>query len=92
MCLAKVYLRDAANAGANAGAVAETAAAAPAGATTRDDGAPRLVMENVTRLTVDGDRIGLTSLLGANQEVTGRIVSMDFMEGRLLLESTEPAT
>ncbi len=89
MCLAKVYLRDAANvrtvaaAGATSGAVS--------GATTANDDAPRLVMENVTRLTVDGERIWLTSLLGANQEVTGRIVSMDFMEGRLLLESTGPA-
>jgi predicted RNA-binding protein len=53
------------------------------------DGPAKLVMENVTRLTVEGDRIGLTSLLGASHQVTGRIVSMDFMEGRLLLESTE---
>jgi predicted RNA-binding protein len=40
----------------------------------------------VTRLTMDGDRIGLTSLLGATRELTGRIVSMDFMEGRLVVE------
>jgi predicted RNA-binding protein len=78
MCLAKVYFH------------AASAAGAAAGAMSGDDGAPKLVMENVTRLTVDGDRIGLTSLLGATQEVTGRVVSMDFMEGRLLLESTEP--
>jgi predicted RNA-binding protein len=60
-----------------------------AGAADGADGPAKLVMENVTRLTMDGDRIGLTSLLGATHEVTGRIVSMDFMEGRLLLESTE---
>ena len=78
MCLAKVYV----HAAAVAGAAAE--------ATSGDDGAPKLLMENVTRLTVNGDRIGLTSLLGATQEVIGRVVSMDFMEGRLLLESTEP--
>jgi predicted RNA-binding protein len=60
-----------------------------AGATVDDDRAPELVMENVTRLTMEGDRIALMSLLGATREITGRVVSMDFMEGRLLLESTE---
>jgi predicted RNA-binding protein len=59
------------------------------GATADPDAPATLVMENVTRLTMEGDRIGLTSLLGASHEVTGRIVSMDFMEGRLVLESTE---
>jgi predicted RNA-binding protein len=53
------------------------------------DSGATLVMENVTRLTMEGDRIALMSLLGATREITGRVVSMDFMEGRLLLESTE---
>ena len=73
MCLAKVYLQP------------ETDVAAGGEAA----GGAKLVMDNVTRLTLDGDRIGLTSLLGATREVTGRIVSMDFMEGRLVLEGSE---
>jgi predicted RNA-binding protein len=76
MCLAKVYLRT--ESGATAGVDAEKAG--------ETEGSATLVMENVTRLTMDGDRIGLTSLLGATRELTGRIVSMDFMEGRLVVE------
>ena len=73
MCLAKVYIQPKA---------AVTAGGEATGGAT-------LLIDNVTRLAMDGDRIGLTSLLGATREVTGRIVSMDFMEGRLLLEGAE---
>jgi len=46
---------------------------------------PTFVMENVTRVTVQDDRVRLTSLLGASEEMQARIVDMDFMDGRLLL-------
>ena len=54
-----------------------------------DDDDARLLMENVTRVVVDGDRVRLTSLLGDIEEVPGRVTSIDFMEGRLGLESLE---
>ncbi len=49
---------------------------------------PRLVMENVTRILVDGTTIHVASLLGQTEEVQGRIESMDFVEGRLLIVGT----
>jgi predicted RNA-binding protein len=64
MCLAKVYVRDAA-----------------------DDSNGALVMENVTRAEVEGDQVRLVSLLGDRQELSGRITSIDFAEGRLVLQT-----
>ncbi len=57
-----------------------------AGAT---DPGGRLLMENVTLVQVDDDRIRLRSLLGETAALTGRIASIDFSEGRLTLESNE---
>jgi predicted RNA-binding protein len=53
-----------------------------------DDGAAgdRPLLENVTRVTVEGDRVRLTSLLGEVEEVSGRITSIDFVEGKLAVE------
>ena len=51
----------------------------------RDGDALRLLMENVTRVLVDGEKIRVTSLLGDSEEVEGTIESIDFVEGRLLL-------
>ena len=42
-------------------------------------------MENVTRAAVDGDTLRLTSLFGQTEELLGRIESIDFTEGRLML-------
>jgi predicted RNA-binding protein len=52
-----------------------------------DEDENRLLMENVTRVAIDGDQIRLTSLLGDVEELPGRVTSIDFMEGRLALES-----
>ena len=52
-----------------------------------DDG--RLLMENVTRVVIDGDQVRLTSLLGDVEELPGRVTTIDFMEGKLGLESLE---
>jgi predicted RNA-binding protein len=49
----------------------------------------RLLMENVTRVVIDGDQVRLTSLLGDVEELPARVTSIDFMEGRLGLESVE---
>ena len=67
MCLAKVYLRAAA-----------------------DDDDPRLLMENVTRIVVEGDNVRATSLFRETDELHARIVSVDFAEATLMLQSVEP--
>ena len=54
-----------------------------------DDNDARLLMENVTRVVIDGDRVRLTSLLGDVEELPGRVTSIDFMEGQLRLQSIE---
>lgn len=48
----------------------------------------RLVMENVTRVEVEGDKVRIASLLGEAEELLGRIVSMNFTDGRLVLEAS----
>jgi len=45
----------------------------------------QLVLENTTKAFVDGDTIRVTSLLGEAQEIQGRIESIDFVDGRLLV-------
>ena len=54
-----------------------------------DDAGATLLMENVSRVAVEGDRVRLTSLLGDIEELTARIVKIDFVEGKLALESAE---
>ena len=54
-----------------------------------NDDDSRLLMENVTKVFIDGDQVRLTSLLGDVEELPGRVTSIDFMEGRLGLESLE---
>lgn len=44
------------------------------------------LMENVTQVNVDGDQVRLRSLFGDTEVLQGRIVSVDFAEGRLVLE------
>lgn len=49
----------------------------------------RLLMENVTRVEVDGDRVHLASLLGDTEDLNARIMSVNFADARLVLESRE---
>jgi predicted RNA-binding protein len=80
MCLAKAYVRAAdTTSGAEGAGGRETAGA-------QDPG--RLLMENVTQVQADGGRLRLRSLLGEVESLEGRIVSIDFAEARLVLEST----
>ena len=48
-----------------------------------------LLMENVARVDVDGDKVRVTSLFGEIEELHGRVTSIDFVEGRLVLQSVE---
>lgn len=52
-----------------------------AGAVTRE-----LVMEDVVRVTVEGERIRLTGILGETREVTGRIAEIDLIKHTITLE------
>ena len=51
------------------------------------DAEGKLVMENVTRVKVDGERVQLTSLLGDKEELQARITSIDFADSKVVLES-----
>lgn len=55
--------------------------------TSAEDSDGDLVMENVTQAEVEGDRVRLVSLLGERQELSARITSIDFAEGRLTLRT-----
>ena len=46
-----------------------------------------LVMENVTQVDVDGNQIRLKSLFGDTETLQGRVLSIDFAEARLVLQS-----
>jgi predicted RNA-binding protein len=89
-----VYLRSAAGSGAAvvhaAGAEAVEAgrreAVAAAGAA---DSMGGLLMENVTRVDIEGDQIRVRSLFGAADVVRGRVASIDFEAARLVLESAD---
>jgi predicted RNA-binding protein len=46
-------------------------------------------MENVTNIDIDGDQVRLRSLFGTTETLHGRIASIDFSEGKLILQSVE---
>ncbi len=54
-----------------------------------DEEDPTLVMENVARVVVEGDKVRLTSLFSETDELHARISSVDFAEARLMLQSLE---
>jgi predicted RNA-binding protein len=47
----------------------------------------KLIMENVTRVEVDGERVHLTSLLGDTEELQARITFVSFIDSKLVLET-----
>ncbi|MFP3975361.1 MAG: CooT family nickel-binding protein [Dehalococcoidia bacterium] len=49
-----------------------------------DEASP--VLEDVARLTIEGDKLRLTSLFGEEKEVHGKIKEIDFMNSRVVLE------
>ena len=53
------------------------------------DSEGKLLMENVTRVEVDGDRVHLSSLLGETEELRARITFVSFVDSRLVLEPSE---
>ena len=50
------------------------------------DSEGKLLMENVIRVEVDGDRVYLSSLLGDSEELQARITFVSFVDSRLVLE------
>ena len=76
MCLAKAYARPVGAALTSAVDGGET------------DGAT-LLMENVTHVEIDGDDLRLRSLFGATESLRGHIASIDFSEGKLIVQCIE---
>ncbi len=52
------------------------------------DAEGKLLMENVIRVEVDGDRVHLSSLLGDSEELQARISFVSFVDSRLVLETS----
>ena len=50
------------------------------------NGEETVLMEDVVRIEVDGDRLKLYGLLGETAEVKGRITLMDMKKHRILVE------
>lgn len=75
MCLAKAYVRP----------LAEPETTLPT--TGSVEGSGMLVMENVTQVDVNGSEIRLRSLLGDTETVQGYVTSIDFAEGKLVVQS-----
>jgi predicted RNA-binding protein len=48
-----------------------------------------LVMENVVHVDIDGDELRLRSLFGETHSLHGRVASIDFSEGKLILQCVE---
>jgi predicted RNA-binding protein len=53
------------------------------------DSEGKLIMENVTRVEVNGDMVHLASLLGESENLKARISGVSFADARLVLETTE---
>ncbi len=45
-----------------------------------------LILEDVARLTIEGDKLRLATLFGEEKEVDGKIKEIDFMNSRVVLE------
>jgi predicted RNA-binding protein len=76
MCLAKAYARPVGAAVKSTGDGGETNGAI-------------LLMENVSYAEIDGDHVRLRSLFGATKSLLGHIASIDFSEGKLILQCVE---
>jgi predicted RNA-binding protein len=83
MCLAKAFLRPG---GAGSDGVGSGGNLSGGAAGIASDAGGGLLMENVTKVEVDGSTVRLRSLFGDTEVVTGRIASIDFAEGTLVLE------
>jgi predicted RNA-binding protein len=75
MCLSKAYLR-------------------PVGGSERSGEADGvngtvLLMDNVTSVEIEGDQLRLRNLFGATESLHGRITSIDFSEGRMILHALD---
>lgn len=76
MCLAKAYARPVGAALESTGNSGET-------------NGTILLMENVAHVQIDGDHLRLRSLFGATESLHGHIASIDFSEGKLILQCVE---
>jgi predicted RNA-binding protein len=54
----------------------------------RDAGRDEIFLESISKIEVHGDRLSLTSIFGDRQEVTGRILEINFQGGKVIMERT----
>lgn len=50
----------------------------------KDEASP--ILEDVIRLTVEGDKLRLTNLFGESKEVEGKVKEIDFRNSKVILE------
>ena len=53
------------------------------------DGNEVVIMEDVVRVEVRSDKIKLYGLLGESKEIKGKIIFMDLMEHKIVVEEIE---
>jgi len=53
------------------------------------DGNEVVIMEDVVRVEVRNDKIKLYGLLGESKEIKGKIIFMDLMEHKIVVEEIE---
>ena len=52
----------------------------------RDAGKEEIFLESISKIEVHGDRLSLTSIFGDREEISGRILEINFQGGKVLLE------
>jgi len=50
------------------------------------NGKEELIMEDVTRIEVDGDKLTIYGILGDKKELNGKVVLMDLIGHKIVLE------
>ena len=50
------------------------------------NGKEELIMEEVTRIEVDGDKLTIYGILGDKKELNGKVVLMDLIGHKIVLE------
>lgn len=47
-----------------------------------------LILEDVSKVTVDGDRLSLQSLFGERKEIAGSLMEIDFQRAMIIIKTT----
>ena len=50
------------------------------------------IMRDIARMRFDGDRLELETLLGEGKVISGRVLEIDFLASRVIVESHDDTT